>query len=107
MLDADIQNSSRLVKLYKHLPEKDLDDIKLLMSFENLSEMVLPTDENLDHFKNQLEKVHELSDEDIFDILSSKGSSNIKNVLNGIIEQMHVYIALREHVVDENIQWLV
>lgn len=109
MIDDDIQNSVRLIKLYKHLPQRNLEELKLLITFENLSGFVLPTPKDIGIFENNLEEVHQLSDEKIFFILNSEEyhSASMKNVLLRLVKQMHVYLALRKTVIDENIHWLI
>jgi len=105
--EEDFQNSLRLIKLYKHLPKENLDELNLLITFENVSGLVLATDRNIEYFENQLEKINNMSDKEIFEILNSEENNTVKHVLHGIIDQMHVYLSLRDNVIDENIQWLV
>ena len=104
MIHDDVQNSSRLIKLYKHLPEENLKEFNLLITVENIFGYTTRRKDSVLDFKNQIEQ---LSDEQIFEILSEEGTSGSKTLLNGIAKQMHVYLALRENVIDENIQWLI
>jgi len=108
MLDADIQNTLRLIKLYRHLPEKNLEEVNQLISFENVTGYtLLPTNDNIEKFEELRERVLELSDNDVLNLLQQETGSHMKSLLFGIVEQMHVYLALRENVADENIHWLV
>jgi len=120
MNDDDIQNSVRLIKLYKHLPQEHraMVDADIVTSLKAV-QYTIGDEACYGIFLNNMgaeynfKKIYEkqikfLQDEELFAFFNKIGEYNIEGmILYTIAEHMKLYLSTRQELIEENIHWIV
>lgn len=106
MNDEDIQDSIRLLRLYQHLPKKNLEEIDSLIVLENIRGVKISSSWDIAQFKyHTLAELVTSDEKDIIRIFTDTDITVSRLILHEVAKQMKIYLATRQEVIEENIHW--